>query len=133
MVLFVVPTTPTDDVDWYSLSIIDGTNFELPDSANNYEITLVPTFCTGNKTLVHYEGYLPIIYYVQTGCEYRILYANRCETSSGEITPSEYVEFSETFCTGIKLRKKILMLELMLELNARLKDIKSHNLMHQQI
>ncbi|XP_063711206.1 uncharacterized protein LOC134839542 [Symsagittifera roscoffensis] len=95
-----VPTTPTDDVDWYSLSIIDGTNFELPDSANNYEITLVPTFCTGNRTLVHYEGYPPIIYYVQTGCEYRILYANRCETSSGEITPSEYVEFSETFCTA---------------------------------
>ena len=47
---------PSKNIDWFSQSQIDGTNLKLPVYADNYEITLVPTFCIHNKTLVHSHG-----------------------------------------------------------------------------
>ncbi|XP_063710412.1 uncharacterized protein LOC134838970 [Symsagittifera roscoffensis] len=99
----LVCTDPSKNIDWFSQSQIDGTNLKLPVYADNYEITLVPTFCIHNKTLVHSHGAAPTIYNMEKGCEYRVYYAARCKLPTGGILNSQFVSYNESFCTEPEL------------------------------
>ncbi|XP_075247160.1 uncharacterized protein LOC142340471 [Convolutriloba macropyga] len=101
--IFLCMDPVPDAVDWYRESTFDQTNMELPDYADNYDVTVISDIdsCNITRTFVPYPNFPHIIYQVSRGCEFRVLYARICP-SGIQVVPdfsSNFVQFPETFCT----------------------------------
>ncbi len=98
---FLVPRTPSDEIDWFSLGKLNLTEFYLPMEAQNYSIRAV----NASESKYHYmetdENGQLVIRNLQRGLSYRFEYASTCTTFfGGYSTKSDYVTYSKAFCTS---------------------------------